>query len=429
MNPETSQASLKTYARQQSFWFVLVSGTLFGLVLNFIAPAFPAMRETFGATLEQLGRLQLIYFAGGTVFGLAGGWVALRFGPRRGMIIALVMVVAGMLAFGFARTLVGMQIGAALCGVGSMGILVMDGAIISRVFAARRQSVFILLGLTGAIGGSGGAAIMGRWIVYAGGNGLDWRLAALFIAGLLSLFIIWGLLLRIPVSGNSEREKEAEGLWTVTMRVIQRPEFLIATFWMFLHGLAQIGMMSWIGLIFQARHGLDAAQTAYFIALNGAGFFAGRVLLSWVTSRWRIRELSLLSISGIGSGLLFALVIVSPGYLSGLVVFSIAGMVTSGNAPSVQSWLGAVFGSRIASAFALMSGIANIGCAIGPYITGIIGTWFGLETGIWFMPGFMLMLGITALIWRLKEHRSQAIGDTRIKSSEIVPQELQELRT
>jgi fucose permease len=170
----------------------------------------------------------------------------------------------------------------------------------------------------------------------------------------------------------------------------------------FLHGLAQVGMVSWIGQLYQLRFKIDAAQAAYFISINSAGFFVGRSLLSWITARWKIPELVILSISAGGGTLAFIASIVAKTYFSGLFMFAIAGMFISGDGPSISSYTGARFVGRSAMAFALMGGFGNIGAAAGPYLTGFLGNQLGLEQAIWFMPVFSFVLALLALIWYMQ---------------------------
>ena len=44
-----------------------------------------------------------------------------------------------------------------------------------------------------------------------------------------------------------------------------------------------------------------------------------------------------------------------------------------------------------------------IGAAVGPYLIGAVGNWFGLETSIWFGPVASLSLALVALLWLLRE--------------------------
>jgi fucose permease len=78
---------------------------------------------------------------------------------------------------------------------------------------------------------------------------------------------------------------------------------------------------------------------------------------------------------------------------------TLAGFFISGDAPSINSYAGRRFVGQSATAFALVTGVGNIGGGVGPYLIGVIGNHLGLETGIWLMPLFSLGLAALSLGW------------------------------
>ena len=388
--------------REPFFWFLLATGTSFGIVNNFLPSVFPALIATFSATPEELGRAQMFFFGSGLAYSLVGGWIAGRIGLRRTLVAAVATIAGAWVIIATASDYRLVLVGATLSGTGSVAILVTSSAVIASCYPARRQSVFILFGLAGATGGSLWPAVTGKWLVFAEEAGVGWQLGVYVQIGLFAALAAWGAAVtpwspRADMTGHGS----SGGAGRAMVEVLRSREFYVASLWMFLHGLAQLGMISWIGQLYQARHSINAAQAAYFLTANAVGFFSGRMLLGWITSRRRIPELVVLTISGGGAAIMFAAAIAAPGYGWGLAAFLLAGVFTSGDAPSALSFVGARFTTHSATAFALLNGIGNIGAAGGPYFIGLMATFVDMETGVWAMPAFMAALALSAAGWHL----------------------------
>ena len=189
--------------------------------------------------------------------------------------------------------------------------------------------------------------------------------------------------------------------------ILSRPTIYVLGLAYLLHGVAQVGMISWVGQLYQKRYGIDAARAAYLISFDLIGFFVGRSLLSWITNRRRISELLLIAICAGAASLAYVATIAAPSYGWGLVSFMMSGFFISADGPSINSYVGSRFADRTANAYVLMSGIGSVGSAAGAYLTALLGERFGLERGIWCMPGFSAALSALAFVWMLSERRRQ----------------------
>jgi predicted MFS family arabinose efflux permease len=166
-----------------------------------------------------------------------------------------------------------------------------------------------------------------------------------------------------------------------------------------LHGLTQGGAVSFFGQLFQRNFQIDAAQAAYLLSLRSMGNFGGRSLLAWVTSRWKIAELTIIATCALGAALAFGATIAAPNYRSGLLLFGLAGAFSSATGPSLNSLVGGRFTGQTAMAFALFAGINCVGAAGGAYVIGAVGNRLGVRQGIWFVPAFGILLALGALVW------------------------------
>lgn len=389
------------------FWFVLALGLVFGAAFNILPVSFPVFKTAFQSSLEQMGRTQLLFFISGILFSLIGGWLIDRCGLRRSSVLALLLLATAVLMIGGAPAFSVILCGAFCLGLAIQATYVISNSMISVFFEEKRQSVFFIWGVSDALGSVAGPLALGWWLTHAERVGGSWRTGYFAAASVPAALAIWALISqpkRLAVAGQTDKPRMSA---TAVMRsVLTEPSFYVACAAMLLHGLGQCGLVSWVGQLYQKRHNIDAASAAYLISFNSFGFFAGRSILGWVTSRWKIPELVLLAICAGSGTLAYVATISSPTYVWGLAMFALAGVCMSGNAPSINSYVALKLTGHVATAFAVVSGVSYIGAAAGSYLVGVIGSRFGLEIGIWFMPLFSLTLAALALFWNIHERSS-----------------------
>jgi MFS family permease len=373
---------------------------VYGTVNQCLPVTFPIFRRLFHASLEQLGRSQLLFFIAGLCFSLIGGWFVDRLGLKLAAIVTLFcssFSVALIGAVGSFRLVLG---DAFLFGLSMAALIVVYSAITCECYPEKRQSVFLISGVMGSVGGVLGPAVQGKWLVHAERTGASWGTAYFVGAALLGTLIVWAILLRRGVL--PKRESKGGGVLgavSAMKGLLGRPALHAIGLAYILHAIAQQGMISWIGQVFQSRHPINSAQTAYFISFYLGGVFAGRSTLSWITARWKIPDLLLLSVCASATTLAYVATLLSGSYVGGMIGFTIAGFFASGNGPAISSYIGLRFSDQTATAFALLGGISNIGSAGGGYLIGFLAARFGLEIGIWLMPIFMLAVAIFAFGW------------------------------
>ena len=320
-----------------TLWFVLVLVFINAGVYNFLPITFPVFREFFSANLEQMGQSQSLFFISGIVFSVIGGWIIGSMGLRRALVGALLAVAAAMSVIGSAAGFPMVLVGAFCFGLAMSALNVVFSSIISAHFGDKRQSVFFLAGLADGSGAVVGAAALGGWFAYADRSGGSWRVGYYAAAAVVLALVLWAWRLRSEsVRRGGPGSDSRLPARSVMRAVLTTPAFYTAGFLGLFHGLSQGGMISFIGQLYQSRFEIDAAQAAYFISLNSAGLFGGRFILSWITARWRIPELVVLTVCAGGATLAFAATISAPTYLWGVAMFTVSGMFVSGNGPLAQ---------------------------------------------------------------------------------------------
>jgi fucose permease len=386
------------------FWFTLALVFVFGASFNFLPVTFPVFEQVFGATLEQLGRIQVLFYVSWLLLSMGGGWLIGQVGLKRAAIATLACLMLALVMIGSAERFSVVLLGAFWLGLSMAANVVICSSIITGHFGEKRQSVFLLSGILDSTGAIVGPAALGWWIGHALRVAANWRVGYFVDAGLIAAMIIWALMMRATTLLDRAAVPPNRKVVLSTMGdILRKPPIYGIGLLGFLHGMTQSGAISFLGQLYQKKLHIDAAQAAYLISVNSAGFFVGRSLLSWITGRWKVPELTILTLGGSAAALAFVAAILSTNYLFGLAVFCLAGAFSSGNGPSINSYLGVRFASQTTIAFALFVGLNCLGAAGGAYLTGFISTRVGVERGIWVVPVCSLALGAFSLLWLLRQ--------------------------
>ena len=394
--------------RDPLLWFCLAVGLGYGGVRNFLPATFPIFQRELHASLGQMGQTQFYFYLSSLAFGFLGGPILVILGLKRAAVTALTLAAISLLLVGGARSFNLVIFTAPLFGLTICALVVIVSSAISGHFHARRQSVFLLTGLSDASGSMLGPAMLGWWLVHSQHWNLTWRSGYFIAAGLIGFLAACAIMLP---KHSLQGDKPATAVrWTGihNMRdVLRKPAFYTAVVLAFFHGLAQSGMISFIGQLYVHRLHIDAAHAAYMLSAESVGVLGGRALFSWIVSVWKIPELMVVAICAGIETMSFLATILAPNYVSGFVLFVTAGFFISAVGPSLNSYLGGRLADRVATAFALFAGLSNVGAAIGPYVIGIVGTNFGLERGILFAPFCSGLLSTLGLIRYLLERPSR----------------------
>ena len=399
----------KSLWKDPIFWFVIALGIGYGAVYNFLPSSFPIFDREFHASLRQMGHVQFLFFVSCLAFSVIGGPVIAKIGLKRSAIGGLGLAGAMLVLVGEARHFGVILVAAGLFGFSIIGLVVVGSSIVSRHFAERRQSVFLITGLSDSSGTMIGPAALGWWFVRAEQWHMSWRLGYFAAAMVMGALLIWASLIRPDSMREDSPETSVPGAGIPLIRsILASPAFYLASLLALCHGVAQGGMISFIGQLYVVKLHVDPAHAAYLLSLDAAGMLGGRLIFSWITSRWSIPELVVIGFCAMAESVLFLSAIMCPGYLSGAVSFTCAGIFTSVIGPSLNSYLGSKFSHCTATAFSLFVGLGGIGAAIGPLLIGTIGDQFGVARGILSSPLFSALLGIAALSSFSKEHRRTA---------------------
>jgi MFS family permease len=388
------------------FWFVIVLGIGYGSVYNILPASFPIFFREFGASLRQMGHASSIFFISCLVFSVVGGPAIAAMGLKRSAMVGLALAGAVLIVIGSAQKFSFVLMCAGLFGFAIIALVVIENSIISGHFREKRQSVFFITSLSDSGGAMIGPAALGWWFVEADRTHMSWRIGYFAAAVAMGLLFLWAMFMRSEsMPGDAQKPEGPVGGLAVIKQVLIVPAFYVAVILEICHGVGQAGMLSFVGQLYVSRLHIDPGHAAYLLSLNAAGMLSGRLMFSWLTMHWPIPELVVIGVCAIAETAAFLGTIVSPSYLGGAIMFTLAGVFVSAIGPSLNSYLGGKFSNCTATAFSLFAGLGNIGAAAGPFFIGTIGNRLGVEKGILFAPLFTGLLSLTALLWFSREKR------------------------
>lgn len=407
---ETLEETAPVRPPDQSVWtdpvvWLVLAVIFFGSTIPFFIPVtLSIFHREFGATLKQMGLMQVGFYTSALGLAAGGGWMVNRLGHRRALTAVLLLLAGALTLIGSARSFLTVVVGAFGSGLGVLSIVVITSAIITERFSVKRQAIFYLHGLSGAAGSIAGPAVLGWWFANAERFGGNWREAYWFVAIILAALAFWPLFLprgALPEK-SKEAQEEANGL-AALKAVLRRPEIYLICLLTIVKSIPSGGMISFIGLFYQKKLGVSVSKAALFLSASAAGIFVGRSLLSWITARRHLPDLRLFAVCMGGATLAYAGTIASPSYGGAVVMFGLSGVFFSGSGPALNSYCGARFALHASTAFSLMAGISYLGGAGGSFMIGQVATRAGLERGMWTLPASALLVTLLGAAWSLRE--------------------------
>jgi MFS family permease len=257
----------------------ILAGVCAALHVGKLPPAITALQAALGLSLMQAGFLLSLVQAAGMTAGVAFGALADGLGPRRSMLIGLMILALASALGGTAGDATALMVLRAAEGLGFLLVVLAAPALVRRLVAPERLNT--MLGLWGAYMplATTVALLAGPWVIsLAGWRAWWWGLAALTAA-----MAIWlGTSVSAEVGGRATRTGNAQP-WSARLRsTLAAPEpWLVAMAFAMYSGqwLAVIGFLPTIYAQAGVAGTVAGALTALAAAVNMIGnITAGRLL-------------------------------------------------------------------------------------------------------------------------------------------------------
>jgi len=384
-----------------------------GASINALATSLLAIQRAFSANNETLGRVQLLFFLGGSLLVVAGGWFTERLGEKFAAVTAMACLAMGAAVVGWAPSLPWVFGSALLLGFGCTWASVSYSVIVARHYPTRQQSMFSLVSLSQTAAAIVQPIAFGAWFARVErGSAHAWLavfygLASISVLGLLIIALAWKTGSHLPTHEATTEEAKATVSHGFLRQVIVSSAMWLIGLCVLMHGIFQIGYTSWIGPYHASRISITPAEAALFVSVNNVGFFAGRSLLGWLCVRVRIPDLVLLgSASGLGSLMIF-LGLLARDYKLALALCLLEGFFVAGNSPAMSAFVGSHFAKQASVAFAIYTGVGQAGAAAGGYLVGFLARfWNNIQQPIWLVPITSIILSLLAFTWNAMIKRS-----------------------
>ena len=228
----------------------------------------------------------------GPLFGFAAGWFVDRVGPRRLMIVGILMAGIALVGLGSISTLTGFYVFYLFNALGNVfGGPLPNQVLLSRWFnAARGRAMgFAYLGI-----GLGGALV--PLVAFQLSQAFGWH-TALKALGLVIVVVALPLALIVKESppGSEDAAPRAERPPVAPIReVLRRPAFYLLMIGSMCSIAAVGGANQHLKLYLSLDHGYTQAAAAGVASLTLAASLVGRLTMGWLADRWPKKRVMLL---------------------------------------------------------------------------------------------------------------------------------------
>lgn len=354
---------------------VLTQCTVVGLGRFGFGLLLPAMRADLEAGYAAMGSIATFSFVGVMVGSLSAGLAAVRWGPRRVLVVALVVASVGTVATATAGSVATAILWQAVNGLGSGGAIVTSNALVTAWFEGRRRGL-----ATGiCVGGSGigmvAAGLGLPWVLEAGPHAWRFGWVALGVPELFVAASAWAIgrdhpvVRSVRVAGQPVGDRLAP-----TLRMPATLLRTAALWWLALLTLCWASTYIVFVTFFAAAglaSGLDATQVGHL-------WIAVGILSSWSCIVWggvsdRLGRMPTLALVYVLQGSALAALGSAAGAPWFYVAAALFGLGGWGTPALVNAASADLAGPRLApTALGMLTLVFGLGQAVGPLIAGLI---------------------------------------------------------
>lgn len=406
------------------YGWVIVIGAFLGYmgwgVSRYLYPyVLPTIEAELNLTHGPMGIIASTYFFAYTIMTFVWGIAADKIGPRKCMLMGLVIIFIGLSGMGFMSSPITGSLSYLLCGAGAAGIAVPVVPLISDWFGKQRRG--IAFGI--ATAGTGVApAVLGIVVPLILAN-YSWRWSWWFGAAFVLVMAItsWFLLVDTPAKRGlspvgasneepsvSQKELGAKRYEQTQFKVPIRDILKRGTVWnlagiYFIWGIGEMMFVTFaVAYLEEIGWGVRAAAGAY--ATFGALIIPAPIIWGIAADRITKKYLFLIALALQAIGMLIFLGgSTVDGYVgAGIIGFAFIGIPTVMQAAMADYYEPAIIGTT----YGLITLGFAVGAIIAPTVGGILGDRTGtLSTAILFGLGALILAFILALILKKSPKR------------------------
>jgi len=374
-----------------TLWFLLAA---YGLALCGVGPSLVAIARDYRVPVGRTGVLFTGLFVGFTGAVLAAGYLAERLGKKIVLLLGLLALAGGLLAFGLVPILgaFSLAVGAAfLIGIGGAMTESVSSALLADLNPTRAAYVLnISQGFFGV-----GAVLGPNFVGWLLSRGITWRVHFGLAAGLAAalFLVLWAQ--RVP----AEERRPVD--WAALRRLIARPTLLLGIVGMACYIGAEAGYSAWLSPFLQHELGASARLAAQAVGLYWLGMTIARFFSAWAAES--LGPELLVVILALTTALTVVATSVATTVAAGLVLAAACGAAMSGIFASILTSGSDHHPGQTAPVFSLIMASIGVGGMSFPAGMGAIGDAVGLRWAM-LLPA-VLSLGLAAAMLRLRALR------------------------
>lgn len=372
---------------------------LYGVAVTLVGATVPEIIRTFGWTYLDIGAVMAAGSAGYLSGCFSGGVLVRQAGPRRMLLLGLLLEVLGLGVFGSDPGLACNLVILLLVGLGQGWIEVATNYCLVRLEKPGESRLMNLIHAGFTVGACLGPAGVGALLA----AGASWRLAYVGVALLLLGVALVILRLPFPFAPAAESASSPGALG----RLVRDPILVLLGLVIFLYVGAEIGISSWIAEYYVQTFAVSTATGAYMVSVVWLGLLLGRLALSagYRGQRQALLLLGLTCLAALSLGL--ALCSDSPWVAGGL--FLVSGLGFSAVYPVVMALVGERFTGEQSLAIGLVSGAGGVGSLSFPFAMAAIAGHFSIARSFWFCAATagVMALAAGAVLAQSRHRRGQ----------------------
>jgi fucose permease len=375
----------------------------FGIVLTTLGAVLPSVIQRFGIDTAAAGGLFLLMTFGILLGSLVFGPIVDRNGYKGMLLLATALIVLGLEGIAFAPSLAWLRVAVALVGFGGGIVNGGTNALVADISADGRTAGLSLLGVFFGVGAVGVPFVLGSLL------GVFSHSAIIAVIGAFVLLpLLLTLVARFPAP------KQAQGFPLAAAAGLARdPLLLLMGGMLFLESGMEITVGGWTATYFRQELHLGEQRALVYLALYWLGMMLGRLALGSVL-RHAAPARVLLACIAVGFAGALLLVVGRDESLAALGVF-LLGVGFAATFPVVLGFVGDRWAQLSGTAFSLVMVMALTGGMILPWLTGVLGTTYGLRGSFLIVPIALVLLGalLGVVASRLRAPRGPALADGR----------------
>jgi len=382
----------KNNIKQSNLYLILITAGaffaffVFGFTDNLKGPVIPEMLTFLNLSYSDGSNILLLSYLGFMVATLIAGPLADKLGNRAVMIIAGVILAAGVGGTGFAGTATILYFTFFLLGFGLGTIEIAANGIIMENYPERSGFFLNILAFFHGAGSMLAPLFAGKMIA----DGAQWNSIYKLVFILPVILAISFTIARLskgkingPVSSDAVRQKSG------FIKIFNK-ELFIFSILMVSYVAAEIGIASWIVEFLQKEKGLSVVRSSLYLSLYFGFMTGGRLLGSAFVDR--IGHIKILRIASISSVFILIAGIFSHPSLS--IILPFTGFFFSIIFPTITASAAERHSENRGTVFGILFFFAGVGGMIGPWLVGTVADLTGMKWAMTVTVFFCVLMSL-----------------------------------